>query len=246
MCVNYAPVQRQVLRDIFGVEPPAGEWKAEAWPDYPAPIIRSAETGIVRDGVDVGRECVLGSFSMVPKAKIAPGVRFFPTANARMETIGAKTSFARHWKAGQLCLIPATAFYEPNWETGKAVRWKISLPGGEPFAIAGLWSAWPDGTVSFTMPTLNADAHPLMKRFHKPGDEKRGIVILPRPQWDDWLSCRDPEVARSFLRLYPSEAMVAEAAPVSLANMARLAVAYYTAVIEGLEADGWDRDHESS
>jgi hypothetical protein len=29
------------------------------------------------------------------------------------------------------------------------------------------------------MPTLNADSHPLMKRFHKPGDEKRGIVILP-------------------------------------------------------------------
>ncbi len=25
MCVNYAPVQRQILRDIFGVEPPPGE-----------------------------------------------------------------------------------------------------------------------------------------------------------------------------------------------------------------------------
>lgn len=95
----------------------------------------------------------------------------------------------------------------------KAVRWRIGLPDGEPFAIAGLWRAWPDGAVSFTMPTLNADSHPVMRRFHKPGDEKRGVVILPREEWDDWLTCRNPELARSFLRLYPSDSMVAEAAP---------------------------------
>lgn len=111
MCVNYAPVQRQVLRDIFGVEPPPGEWKAEAWPDYAAPIIRA--------NADGDREAVLGTFSMVPKGKIAPGVRYYPTANARMETIGKLNSFAKHWKAGQFCLIPTTGFYEPNWETAR-------------------------------------------------------------------------------------------------------------------------------
>jgi len=132
MCVNYAPVQRQVLRDIFGVEPPRGPWKEEAWPDYPAPIIRISPDGV--------REAVIGTFSMVPRSKIAPGTRYFPTANARIETIGKLNSFARHWQAGQLCLIPATALYEPNWETGKAVRWKIALSNGEPFAVAGLWS----------------------------------------------------------------------------------------------------------
>ena len=39
-----------------------------------------------------------------------------------------------------------------------------------------------------------------MNRFHAPGKEKRMIVIVPRAEWDDWLTCRDPEVARSFLR----------------------------------------------
>ncbi|WP_322790415.1 hypothetical protein [Cupriavidus metallidurans] len=39
------------------------------------------------------------------------------------------------------------------------------------------------------------------------------MVILPREEWDDWLGCRDPEVARTFLRLYPPDTMVAEAAP---------------------------------
>lgn len=205
MCVNYAPVQRQLLRDVFGVEPPDAEWRADAWPDYAAPIVRATADGT--------REAVMGSFSMVPRARIPEGVRYYPTANARTETIGKLSSFAKHWKAGRLCLIGATAFYEPNWETGKAVRWKIGLPGGEPFAIAGLWRDWPDGSLSFTMPTLSAENHDLMKRFHKPGDEKRGVVILPREDWDSWLNCRDPELARTFLRLYPAESLVAEPAP---------------------------------
>jgi hypothetical protein len=46
----------------------------------------------------------------------------------------------------------------------------------------GLWRAWeePDGppSLSFTMLTINADEHPLMKRFHKPEDEKRSVGIL--------------------------------------------------------------------
>lgn len=207
MCVNYAPVQRQILRDIFGVEPPAGEWRSEAWPDYPAPIIRRA-------GDSDARESVLASFSMVPKKAIPPGTRYFPTANARVETIGKLRSFAPHWRACQFALLPATAFFEPNWESGKAVRWKIGLPGGEPFAIAGLWRTWPDGAVSFTMPTLNADGHPLLQRFHKPESEKRGVVVLPRDDWEEWLTCRDPEVATTLLRLFPADQLVAEPAPV--------------------------------
>jgi hypothetical protein len=37
---------------------------------------------------------------------------------------------------------------------------------------------------------MNADEHPLMRRFHKPGDEKRALVIVPRSDWDEWLSCK--------------------------------------------------------
>lgn len=31
---------------------------------------------------------------------------------------------------------------------------------------------------SFSMLTINAGKHPLMCRFHKPGDEKRSVVLL--------------------------------------------------------------------
>ncbi|MGO4280668.1 SOS response-associated peptidase family protein [Cupriavidus sp. RAF20_2] len=211
MCVNYAPIQRQVLRDIFGIEPPARLWADEAWPDTLAPIVTSS---------DAGRTCALASFSMVPKGKIPPGTRYFPTANARAETVGTLKSFARFWKAGQLALIPASAFYEyayPEAGTperpGKPVRWKLWLPDAPGFGIAGLWRAWPDDTLSFTMLTVNADAHPLLSRMHRPGTEKRSVVIVPETEWDDWLRCRDPEVARTFLRLYPSERMAGAPAP---------------------------------
>ncbi|MGF6931270.1 putative SOS response-associated peptidase YedK [Paraburkholderia sp. UCT70] len=63
------------------------------------------------------------------------------------------------------------------------------------------------------MLTLNADEHPLMKRFHKPGAEKRAVVVLPQSDHIDWLSCRSTDEARSFLRLLPADALHAEPYP---------------------------------
>ena len=90
---------------------------------------------------------------------------------------------------------------------------RIWLPGEPAFGIAGLWRSWPDAALSFTMLTVNSTQHPVMERFHKPGDEKRSVVVIPPEQWDDWLACRDPEVARTFLKLFPAEAVQAEPAP---------------------------------
>jgi putative SOS response-associated peptidase YedK len=150
---------------------------------------------------------------MVPRRKIPSGVRVFDTMNARAESIGEKRSFSGAWNRLQLCLIPCASFYEPNYETGKPVRWSIGMASGQPMAIAGLWRAWeePEGsaTLSFTMLTVNADEHSLMKRFHKPGDEKRSVVIVRPDAYEDWLSCRSTDEARSFLNLYPADDMTA-------------------------------------
>jgi len=110
-------------------------------------------------------------------------------------------------------------FFEPCYETGKAERWKIGLNQSQDqapdFAVAGLYKEWEEAnggtSYSFTQITINADHHPLMKRFHKPGDEKRSLVIVHKNDYDDWLSCKNPELARSFLQLYPAELMHAEA-----------------------------------
>lgn len=75
-------------------------------------------------------------------------------------------------------------------------------------AIAGLWSWWksPEGDVlhSYTMLTINADQHPLMRQFHKPTDEKRMVVILPEDRYDDWLRA-NAETSLGFLSPYPSD-----------------------------------------
>jgi putative SOS response-associated peptidase YedK len=154
---------------------------------------------------------------MVPRERIPPHVKPYDTMNARAETIGEKRSFSHAWKNLQLCLVPCGAFFEPNYESGKAVRWRIRLADEQPTAIAGLWRAWeePNGepSFSFTMLTVNANEHPLMRRFHKPDAEKRSVVIIRPDAYEDWLSCRSTDEASSFLQLYPSKDMNAEPFP---------------------------------
>ena len=41
---------------------------------------------------------------------------------------------------------------------------------------------------SFTMLTVNADYHPVMREMHKPGEEKRMVVVLAPAHYADWLS----------------------------------------------------------
>lgn len=209
MCINYAPAQAALLRDVFGVTCPVQEWPPQTWPDYAAPLLVSDH--------ERQRRCLVGTFGMVPRKRIPPRVAKFDTTNARSESVGEKRTFSPAWKSGQLCLVPATCFYELGYETGKALRWRIWLKDDAPMAIAGLWRAWPgeeeQDVFSFTMLTINSAHHPLMSRFHAPGKEKRMIVIVPPNEWDDWLNCRDTELARSFLRPYAADKMAAEPAP---------------------------------
>lgn len=211
MCVNFRPPAPELLEAVMGVIidlHDSGFWAEETWKDYTAPIIRR--------GADGQREGLLASYGMVPRKHIPPGVRPFDTMNARSETVGQLRSFSGAWRRAQLCLVPMTAYFEPSYESGKAVRWGIGMADQSLFAVAGLWRQWvgADGPeYSFTQLTINADEHPLLQRFHKPGDEKRGLVIVPQADWDDWLHCSDPEFARSFLRPYPAGLMTSWPAP---------------------------------
>ncbi|MGR2662501.1 SOS response-associated peptidase [Chromobacterium haemolyticum] len=203
MCVNFTPPTHRQLLSHFGIDAAGLEWKPDTWQDYLAPIITPA--GLL-----------LASYGFIPKSHLPPGVRL-TTMNARAETVGEKPTYKVAWRKAQLCLVPMQAFFEPCYETGKAVRTRISRADGEPFAVAGMWREWqePDGVVShaFTQITINADDHPLMRRMHKPGDEKRSLVVLPRERFGDWLACREPELARAMLAPFPAELMTASDAP---------------------------------
>ena len=134
------------------------------------------------------------------------------TYNARTETVATKPSFRDAWNHPQHCIIPVDCFFEPDWRSGRAVPARISAANNVPIGIAGLWSAWnsPKGVIySFTMLTINADAHPLMCQFHKPVDEKRMVVILPPERYDAWLNAKACE-STEFMQQYPSELLKAD------------------------------------
>jgi putative SOS response-associated peptidase YedK len=213
MCVNYRPATPAQLQNFFKVgsyaqsdEPEASsigfQYPEESFPGYAAPMI-------------LGEEAIKACFGLIPHwAKDSKLSR--STYNARSETVAEKPSFRQAWKRGQFCLVPMQAFFEPNYESGAAIRWRIAQGDGQPFAAAGLWDRWlaPNKEVvhSFTMLTINADAHPLMKRFHKPGEEKRTIAILEPRDWGRWLRA-DPAQALSLLQGPDLERFSSEPAP---------------------------------
>jgi putative SOS response-associated peptidase YedK len=208
MCANYEPVTTSDrLLSFFGVARAEGElpheFREATWPTELAPFIRRAAAG-------EGRELQAGHFGLLPHfaKEVAYGRR---TYNARSETVHELPSFKRAWAAGCRCIVPAEAIFEPCYldeagnEQPKSVRFRISQPGGVPMGIAGIWWAhpWmkrPDGSavLSFAMLTVNADGHPVFQRMHKPGEEKRMVVILDPAEYDRWLQCSPSEAATFF------------------------------------------------
>lgn len=210
MCANYRPSTREQLQQHFNVAPPDAEFKAEAFPGSMAPMIRLPRA----DAMPGDRACALGMFGMVPHWAEEKLARH--TYNARTETVATKPSFRTAYKHRQFCILPVASFYEPSYESGKAERWEIADVDGAPLGIAGIWEHKQDGPhglplLSFTLLTINADSHPLMRRFHKPDDEKRMLVILSPEQYDDWLTC-PVEDAPHFFTPYPAERLTAHPA----------------------------------
>lgn len=86
--------------------------------------------------------------------------------------------------------------------------------------LAGLWNAWTDKTTgesidSYTMLTINADAHPLMRRMHKPDpklrpdqQDKRSVVAVELDDVDQWLYAPAEEAVK-LVKLTPPEMMEA-------------------------------------
>jgi putative SOS response-associated peptidase YedK len=161
----------------------------------------------------------VGVNSLVPWFAKSPKLSY-STNNARYEEITQKASFKQSWQYGKRCIIPATSFDEPNWESGKNVWWRFRRADGAPWGLAGLWNTWTDkssGEIveSYTMLTLNADQHPLMSRMHKPDpklgpddQDKRSVVAIELKDVDTWLFGTQ-EVASRLVKLTPVEIFAA-------------------------------------
>ena len=213
MCANYIPVTRASrLLEFFGVESEIDAPEADLFPMGLAPFIRLAPAGT--DPSELARFLDTAIFRFVPDfvAKVDWARK---TYNARSETVDSRRNYKQAWAKGQRCIIPAESIYEPNYESGKSVRWRISRGDGQSMGIAGIFESWknPKGEIAFSMAmlTVNADEHPFMNRFHEPGHEKRMVVILEPEDYDGWLRCPLAE-AKSYCRQWHGQ-LVGEPAP---------------------------------
>ena len=209
MCTNFSPTrQTEWAAQALGVSWPQGH-PEEVFPGQLAPIVLRSHR---QERLAAG----LARFGLIPTwAKDLGQGRH--TYNARSETAAAKPSFRHAWQSRQYALLVVDRFYEPCYDTGRAVRWSIAADNGTPLGLACLWERWVEPQTaqtvdSFAMLTVNADAHPVMNRFHKPGEEKRSPVLLPRDQWQHWLSAT-PEQALLMMDAHQAPPLRVQADP---------------------------------
>jgi len=184
MCSRYEAPTPERLQEEFGVEFDAQE-KLELWPGYAGPFLRKPRNVDPYDDAVLPFEAEVGVFGLLPfwaDKKLARS-----TYNARSETASVKRSF-------------------------KAIPTRISRADGRLLGIAGLWeerkTAAGGRELSFSMLTVNADDHALMRNFHRPGHEKRMVVVLPQALYQDWLTA-PAEISSEFMTQYPADRLVA-------------------------------------
>jgi putative SOS response-associated peptidase YedK len=170
----------------------------------------AAEDGVVAPPA-LTLERTVGQFGLVPrwvKSASDAKLRSPKLVNARSETVTTSNNLREAWLAGQRCIVPMMAFFEDDLRSGKAVPTRIARVDGKPMGVAGLWERWAgaDGAeiISFTLLTVNANAHALMHRYQQPGAEKRMPAILNEGGYSAWLNAGHPEKAHEFLRAYPA------------------------------------------
>lgn len=218
MCNRYRPASVTRIRDAFGfthieaAEPMQERYKTTGiGPLQAGPFVH-------RDGLAIGQWGLTpdGSESLRPKNKKTS--RPMSTNNARWDSVRGRPeawSFLGPWARGQRCIVPAEDFDEPYWpdQAKKCTWWRFQRADGQVAGIAGLWNEWKDPETgelvpSYTMLTINCNAHPVLSLMHRPDvdaegkplpahlQDKRTIVILEREHWDTWLRGSADEAAR--------------------------------------------------
>lgn len=219
MCSHYESVKTPArLKQYFGAAFEAPAFSADLWPKRQGVFVRRPPEHDAGDEAVPEREAVLGRWGLISARTSADGLakaEKLSTFNARSETAARSFTFGNAWQRAQHCIIPVEAVYEPDWRSGRAVSTRFTHADGVPLGIAGLWDKYKDATgqwhETYTMLTINADQHPLFQHYHRAGEEKRMVVILPAGSYGDWLAAGANDT-RDFLHPFPAEQLLAQAA----------------------------------
>lgn len=125
--------------------------------------------------------------------------------NARSETVAEKPSFRTAFKKRR-CLVIADGYYE--WQkSGKPKQpFHIHLPNNQPFAMAGLWEIWGEGSLE-TCTLITTSANPTTQPIHD-----RMPVILDDVDYSVWLdpANSDRDQLQNLLRPYEGTELIAD------------------------------------
>jgi putative SOS response-associated peptidase YedK len=165
---------------------------------------------VMREGGPTG---ALLRWGLVPPWAEDPRVGF-KMINARAETVADKPAYRGPFERGR-CLIVADGFYEWQRDGGRQ-PFHITRAAGEPFAFAGLRTAWrdpraPDGELLRSCTIVTTAANAEVEHIHP-----RMPVILDPAGEEEWLDQSTPE-GRLHELLRPLPVELTHARPVSKA-----------------------------
>lgn len=181
MCGRYTlHASAREIAERFEVE--AGDLPDGLTPRYN--IAPTQEVPAVGPSSGGGRGLALLRWGLVPSWAEDPS-ELPPLINARSETVHRKPAF-REAFARCRCLLPADGFYEWRREGEVKQPYHLRMPGGDPFAFAGIWDRWSPGRdggeAIESCAILTTDAAPGIADLHE-----RMPVILRREDYGRWL-----------------------------------------------------------
>lgn len=133
----------------------------------------------------------LFNWGLIPSWSTDNAIRSY-TLNARIETLSEKKSFKDVIE--NRCLIIADGFYEWKWlnkSGSKKEKYLITIPNGNLFAFAGIYTSWTDfdGNITNSYAMVTTEANELMSEIHN--IKKRMPIILHPNDERSWLEGDD-------------------------------------------------------
>jgi putative SOS response-associated peptidase YedK len=184
MCNLYRMTQTtDEIAKLFDALPDRGaNFGAEVYPGYPGLVVADGKARTMTWG-----------FPLVLKGRQGTPLKPKPVTNAREDKL--TTPFWRASFEARRCLIPVSAWAEAEGQAGRMTRTWYALPGGEPFAVAGLWRPTAEWGDAYTM--VMVDGSPLMADVHD-----RMPLILANEDRDRWTG-GSAEEALALCRTWP-------------------------------------------
>ena len=122
--------------------------------------------------------------------------------NARSEGIDTAKFWSERFKSGR-CIVPADTFFE--WvkvRNGPKPKYEFTVPGQQPFGMAGVWSAWKNPKTEAwedTFAIITGDANSVMRPVH----DRQPIILEPREYTEYLAPTERPPI--HLLRALPDE-----------------------------------------